>query len=347
MRLNPLLMFILVSVTSASDELHTRLAAVCAKHRIPAMAGAIVTSQGLAQVAAVGQRKTGNSQQVTVGDKWHLGSNTKAMTSVLIARLVEEGNLTWQTPIAAVFADAHPEMRGVTLLQLLSHQASLPRDSELNDGSRKQVALEAVTMPPGRQERYSNLGYIVAGAIAEAMTGDSWEDAMRERVFAPLGMDSAGFGGTGTLGELDQPWPHRADGSPAPENGPEIDNPAYSGPAGRVHCTIRDWARFIQDQLKGARGKPALLRAQSYLTLHRASFGGEFALGWVVANREWGGGTVLMHAGDNTLNHALVWMAPKRDFAVLVCANQGGEQAAAACDAAAGALINLHLADSK
>jgi hypothetical protein len=48
---------------------------------------------------------------------------------------------------------------------------------------------------------------------------------------------------------------------------------------------------------------------------------------------------VLTHAGSNTMNYAVVWMAPKRDFAALVCTNQGGDAAAKACDEAAGALI--------
>jgi hypothetical protein len=60
-----------------------------------------------------------------------------------------------------------------------------------------------------------------------------------------------------------------------------------------------------------------------------------------VVKRDWGGGTVLNHAGDNTMNHANVWIAPQRDFAVLVCINQGGEAASKASDEAAAALIRL------
>jgi CubicO group peptidase (beta-lactamase class C family) len=74
----------------------------------------------------------------------------------------------------------------------------------------------------------------------------------------------------------------------------------------------------------------------------RAPFGGQYALGWGTTRRDWGGGTVLTHTGSNTMNTAVVWMAPRRDFAVLVATNQAGDGADEAVDAAASALITAH-----
>jgi CubicO group peptidase (beta-lactamase class C family) len=195
---------------------------------------------------------------------------------------------------------------------------------------------------PGTHYEYSNLGYSVVGAITERITGKSWERAMQDEVFGPLGMTSVGFGGTGTPGQLDQPWGHAADGQPVAGNGPAMDNPPVLSPAGRVHCTIQDWAKFIADQLRGARGEPALLKAESYKKLQTPPFGGDYALGWIVVERTWGGGTVLNHGGDNTMNFANVWVAPRRDFAVLACVNQSGDTAFQATDEAVGELIKLH-----
>ena len=198
---------------------------------------------------------------------------------------------------------------------------------------------------PGTHYEYSNLGYSIVGAITERVTGKSWEQAMQDEVFGPLGMTSVGFGGTGTPGQVDQPWGHHQDGQPVPGNGPAMDNPPVLSPAGRVHCTIQDWARFIADQLRGARGGSALLQPAGYQKLHTPPFGGEYALGWLVVDREWGGGTVLNHGGDNTMNFANVWIAPHRDFAVLVCVNQSGDKAFQATDEAVGALITLHVSN--
>jgi CubicO group peptidase (beta-lactamase class C family) len=326
------------------------------KFNVPAIAAAVVTGDGLKFAGAVGVRKRGTEIPVGLDDLWHLGSDTKAMTSALIGRLVERGQLKWDSTLAEVFPDVSPQMnpdfRKVTLLQLLSHRAGLPANLNLADyvgNDVQSLRLRAVReelakspqSPPGTKFAYSNLGYIIAGAIVEKVTGKSWESAITDEILNPLEMKSAGFGGTGTPGQIDQPWPHTADGDPTSTNGPALDNPPVMGPAGRVHCSIQDWARFIQDQLRGARGESALLEPESYRTLQTASFGGDYALGWIVAQRGWAGGKALNHAGDNTMNFANVWIAPQRNFAILVCVNQSGDTAFKATDEAVGALIDL------
>ncbi len=73
--------------------------------------------------------------------------------------------------------------------------------------------------------------------------------------------------------------------------------------------------------------------------MHTAPFGGDYFCGWLVVDRPWGGGTVYTHAGSNTMNYAVVWVAPKRDFAFLAVTNQGGKEAVSGTDDAAAALI--------
>ena len=324
------------------------------KFNIPAMSMAVVTSEGLKYTGAVGVLKRGTETPVGPSLLWHLGSDGKIMTSTLIALLVERGQLHWETTVAEVFPEfaqqMHPEFRQVTLLHLLSHHAGLPPNLPLQDYSGdnvQELRLRAVNnelakkpeSKPGTKFNYSNLGYIIAAAVVEKTTGQSWETCITEEVFKPLQMTTAGFGGTGTPGKIDQPWPHTTDGAPTPMNGSSMDNLPVMGPAGRIHCTIQDWARFVQDQLRGAQGKPGLLKAESYKKLQTQPFNGDYALGWLVAQREWGGGKVLNHGGDNTMNRANVWVAPKKDFAILVCANQSGDAAGQATDEAVSAMI--------
>jgi CubicO group peptidase (beta-lactamase class C family) len=326
------------------------------KYNLPAMTAVVVTSDGIKYVGAAGVLKRGTDVPVTLDNLWHLGSDGKIMTSTLIARLVERGQLRWDTTLAEVFPDLAPQMnpdfQKVTLLQLLSHHAGLPANLDLREYSgddAPQLRLRAVReelakkpkSKPGSKFLYSNLGYIIAAAVVEKTTGKPWEKAITEEIFQPLKMTSAGFGGMGTPGKIDQPWPHTEDGQPTEENGPAMDNPPVMGSAGRIHCTIQDWARFVQDQLRGARGESALLRPESYQTLQTQPFGGDYALGWLVASRSWGGGKVLNHGGDNTMNFANVWVAPKKDFAILVCVNQSGNKAFLASDDVIGGIINL------
>lgn len=329
------------------------------KHGLPALGGAVLTGKGLVALGVVGVRKSGTEIRATTADLWHLGSDTKAMTAAMIGALVERGRLSWETTVADVFPDVAPaipeSVRGVTVRHLLSHRSGLPanifwglvpKTGTTRERRLAVVRLLASAKPvaePGARFLYSNLGYVVAGAMAEKAADASWEDLMKETLFAPLGMSSAGFGGLGTPGIVDQPWPHNPDGRPEDTNGPDQDNPAVIGPAGTVHCTLEDWAKFVADELRGARGEKALLKPATYQELQTAPFGGTYALGWLVTPRDWGGGPVLTHNGSNMMNLATVWMAPLRDFAVLVVSNQGGPAAAKACDEAAGALIGLKL----
>jgi len=341
----------------AGDEAVTQaLKPIRRKFNVPAMAVIVVTSDGIKFAGAVGVRKRGTEVPVTLDDLWHLGSDGKAMTSTLIARLVERGQLRWDSTLAEIFPDLalqmNPEFQKVTVLQLLSHRAGLPANLDLARYSGTNVQalrLSAVQeylarkpeTRPGSTYAYSNLGYIIAGAIVEKVTGQPWERAITDEIFKPLQMNSASFGGTGTPGQMDQPWPHTEDGQPTAENGPAMDNPPVMGPAGRIHCSVQDWARFIQDQLRGDRGEPAMLKPESYQKLHTPPFGGDYALGWIVVQRGWGGGTVLNHGGDNTMNFANVWVSPKKNFAILVCLNQSGDTAFQASDEAVGAMIKL------
>ena len=341
-----------------ADDIRGLLEPIRIEYKLPALGGAVITSKGLLAMGAVGVRKAGTDIPVTDGDLWHLGSDTKAMTAVLIGSLVEKGLLRWETTVGEIFPELvknNPSpLAGVNLLHLLSHRLGLPHDpasgwwlvprADTIQGRRINAVIMAVkeklVAAPGEKYVYSNFGYVVAGAMAEQVMGSSWEELISAAIFNPLGMLSAGFGGVGTPGELDQPWGHGANGKAVNGNGPAIDYPPVSGPAGRVHCKLADWAKFVADQLRGARGEPALLKPETYRVLHTPPFGGDYALGWIVVEPEWGGGKVLSHAGSNVMNYAVVWIAPLKDFAVLIVTNQGGQAAATACDKASAALIN-------
>jgi CubicO group peptidase (beta-lactamase class C family) len=329
------------------------------KHHLPALGAAVVTSRGIAASGVTGVRKANTDVVATINDQWHLGSDTKAMTAVIIATLVEHGKLNWDTTLAEVFPDlsaAFPmEFRGITIKQLLSHHAGLPANldwraieksapsfPEQRLKALQKAALTKLPSQPGTKFLYSNLGYTLAGAVAERVAGQSWEDLMRAIVFNPLRMTNCGFGGLGTPGKIDQPWPHRENGKPMSENGPAVDNPEVMEPAGTVHCSIGDWAKFIADQLRGERGEGTLLKAETYKTLHIAPYGGFYAFGWGVSSQEWAGGTVLQHTGSNTMNLCSAQLMLQRDFAVPIVMNQAGDNAQKAARETMPALIRLH-----
>jgi CubicO group peptidase (beta-lactamase class C family) len=345
------------------ENLNSLLEPIRQKYDLPALAGAIVTSQGLTAVGAVGVRKYGTDTPVTVDDQFHLGSDTKAMTATMLATLVEEGKLSWSTTLEQAFPELAVEMDPaygkITLEQLLAHRAgftdeSWPQGKNLGDmyrlaGSPREQRAAYVAMvlseppvsEPGSRFLYSNRNYAVAGAMAEKIADDSWENLMQTRIFQPLGMQTCGFGAMGTPDETDQPWQHILVGTShtpiAP--GAKADNAPVIGPAGTVHCSVIDWGKFVAAHLRGERGEPGILKPETFKRLHTPSFGGDYAFGWFVADRPWAGGHALNHTGSNTQNFAVVWMAPAKDFAVLVMTNQAGGDTFNACDATAAALI--------
>jgi len=350
--------------TSSPEDLKSLLEPIRQSHDLPALAGAIVTSKGLQAIGVVGVRKYGAGVPVTINDQFHLGSDTKAMTATLLAMYVEEGKLGWDWTLERIFPELassmNPAYRRVTVEQLLAHRAGFTDASwpqgktftdmyELQGPPREQrwayvkmILREPPVNEPGTKYLYSNRSYAVAGVIAEKMANAPWEELMHKRLFGPLKMSTCGFGAMGTPGKIDEPWQHRVAGTRHQpiEPGPRADNPPVIGPAGTVHCSMGDWAKFIQAHLRGELGESGLLKPATFKYLHTSPYG-DYGFGWLLVQRPWAGGLALNHAGSNTQNFAIVWMAPLKDFAVLVMTNQADQQGETfkACDETAAALI--------
>ena len=349
------------------EDLSTFLEPLRVKTGVPALAAAVVMGGKIKAVGAVGTRKFGTDVPVTVDDQFHLGSCTKAMTATLIAKLVEDDKLTWNTTPAQVFPELSAGMsegfRSATLRHLLNHRSGLPADSSPPGmtlmhvhglpGSPREQRLEYARLmlaatpayEIGSEYIYSNTGFAVAGAMAERVMDKPWETLMAEEIFEPLGITSAGFGPMGTLGKIVQPYQHRlVNGNTLPIGPvPVSDNPPAIGPAGTVHMNVGDWAKFVIDHVNAGRKKGGLLKRATYRKMHKAPFGGDYAYGWVVAPRPWAKGDALTHAGSNTSNFAVVWIAPKRSFAILVMTNVAGDGVSERVDEVIRALLDKFL----
>ncbi|MFO1485109.1 MAG: serine hydrolase domain-containing protein [Verrucomicrobiaceae bacterium] len=347
----------------AAVDVTTELERIRTKYKLPALGGAYVTVDGAKLTAVTGVRKAGTQIAATKDDLWHLGSNTKAMTSTLAGIAVEAGKLRWDSTLGDVFPKAKglkkSSLATATLTHLLTHWSGLPTNASWNPTplnaralmKERDAVLEAAAglknLPaPGSMHLYSNFGYVLAGHMLEEVYDQSCEDLMQVHIFKPLGMTQAGFGGTGTPGKIDQPWPHLADGAPTPQNGPSVDNPPVLGPAGTVHAILTDWARFIAEHLAGPNGKGRLLKAETYRHLHTPVLSGGYAFGWKVLDRSWGG-RVITHNGSNTMNYCVAWLSPEKGFAMIACTNQGGDIPPKALDETVGLLMQSGFAEAK
>ncbi|MCI0745697.1 MAG: beta-lactamase family protein [Verrucomicrobia subdivision 3 bacterium] len=337
------------------------LETIRAKHKLPAMAAVVVVDGKVVATNAVGVRRHGDPTKVAPGDKFHIGSVTKSMTATLAAMLVEHKEISWTTTIGESFPEwanqVHPDYRGVTLEQLLANRGGVPgkpppelwakawqaagTPAEQRLAFIKGILEREPEAKPGTKTSYSNQGYAIAGVMLEKASGRTWEELMRSMLFDPLGMTSAGFGAPASVGQVDQPWGHTkgmlSGIKPVPP-GPGADNPLAISPAGAVHCSLGDLAKYAAFHMAGERGLSKLLKAETFRKLH-APVGDDYVLGWVVLERKWAGGRALMHNGSNTMFYVVVWMAPAKNCAVIVAANIGVDEAFAGCDEAAGKLI--------
>lgn len=356
-----------ITTARAAVSLDGELEAIRAEYKLPALAAALILDNELFALGAAGERKSGSGVSVTVDDPFHMGSCTKAMTATLTGVAIERGRLDWDDTLAELFpelrGEMHPSYRGATVRHLMDHRSGLPSNSwapgttfmdmhTLPGSPREQRAAYVGLMlkqepvgAPGETYEYSNAGYGILGAIAERAMDAAWENLMRERLFEPLGMETAGFGAMGGPGPIEAPWQHIFSGGvfhPI-EPGRYADNPPVIGPGGTVHCSMADWAKFVRLHLLGEDGEDSIAASETLRRLREPESGGEYAGGWVVTSRPWASGKVYTHAGSNNQNFCVVWMAPDENFAVMAATNAGGGDTAEACDRAAWTLIEKYL----
>ena len=353
-------------------DLNPMLEKLREKHHVPGLAAIVIRSNRVLATGAVGVRIHGTDAPILLGDLWHHGSLTKSMTASIAAMLVEEGRIQWNTTMGEIFTnrvpDMHPDWRPVTLSQLLRHRSGAPDHDQLvtngvwkalwerrNAVPEKRLQwLRAVTTnapvaQPGSKFIYSNTGYVFAGMMLESVTGKPWETLIRERLFAPLSMDTAGFGAPAMRGRTNHPWGHQwVRGVPVGvPPGPNADNPPALGPAGTVHGSLFDLAKyFMWHARRGIGPGPTLLKPETFRTLHTPESGENYALGWAISHRPWARGNTLNHTGSNTQWYSNAWIAPEKQAALLVLTNVGdgtNNLAFKATDAVLTRLISDHM----
>jgi CubicO group peptidase (beta-lactamase class C family) len=326
--------------TNDFSDLHEVLEPLRAKYKLPALAAAIVTKDKLLACGVAGVRKTGSKVAAELNDKFHIGSCTKSMTALLGASLIREGKLSSNTTVGETFPgwEISDEVKKITFAQLLAHGSGIPHKpsedlweaayhlggtpAQQRERFLQRVLREPLDAHPGERFIYSNTGYALAGAMIEKAAGISWEKMIVKRIFEPLGMSTAGFGPPSTSGKIDQPWGHHwKRKKPRPVS--PTDNPAAIAPAGAVHCSIIDLARYAAFHLNAIEGRIPEIDTTLRDFLYAPIEGRDYSGGWVVVKRPWAGGKALTHGGSNTMFYTVIWLAPARDRAFIVCTNVG------------------------
>lgn len=295
------------------------------------------------EVAVSGVRQHKSVVLVESMDKWHIGSVTKSITGTVIGGLVESGVLEFESMISDLLPDIpmHASWAECSLEHLLTHTSGLPANfprkvQKIDPATttdlvlaRRDLIREILAKPPktacGSTFSYSNVGYAVIGHIAETRTKCCYENLVRERLFEPWGLDSAGFGAPAGHDPDDQPMGHYSAlwyRKPVNPFKGRADNGPIISAAGRAHMNLKDFVSYGREHLDGELGKGRFLNTHTWQRLHKPSMN-DYAYGWVNAERDWAGGPVIWHNGSNMMWYALLILIPEKHAVLAFVTNNG------------------------
>jgi CubicO group peptidase (beta-lactamase class C family) len=308
-----------------------------------ARASVLVDAAGVHPEAS-GSGRLDGSMPVSEDSCFHIGSNTKAMTATLLAMLVEDELLDWDTTVAEVWpaesVAMHADNRSITLHELLTHRAGiqpftagtewqgLPELTGDNVQQRRDFSLLLLGNAPASARGefvYSNAGYGIASAMAEELTGESWEGLMTTHLFEPLEM-RVHVGWPLDLG-AEQPMGYLAEDSGLRPFGDAQGYrlaPAIAS-AGDLCMPIADYGKFLQLHLQGLAAGSPLLSQAGFAKLHEPL--GNYACGWIIVERN--GDEVSTHDGSAGSFYMRGAINRTKQYAVAAVVNSGGDKATA------------------
>ncbi|HEX6445788.1 MAG TPA: serine hydrolase domain-containing protein [Streptosporangiales bacterium] len=325
-----------------------RLTELALAHRVPGASLAVLrpdggTGDGDVVEAVHGVLSHATGVEVTPDSVFQIGSISKVWTTTLLMQLADEGKLTVDRPVAELVPDlrlATPELTAaVTVRHLLTHTSGIDGDVFTDTGRGDDCVAAyvarlsgvAVNHPLGATLSYCNSGFVLAGRVVEVLTGQTWDEALGERLIRPLGLAEtctlpeeavlrrAAVGHIGRAGEQ-------------PEPTPVWGLPRSAGPAGLIVASARDVLAFARMHLRdgcapdGTRllstGAVAAMREPQAEIPGAAAYPHAWGLGWALG--EWDGEPVIGHDGNTVGQSACLRVLPEHGVAVALLMN-GGE----------------------
>lgn len=323
------------------EKLEDLLTKVRLDYKMPAMAAAVITSTEIKDIAVSGVRQIYQKDKVQLEDRFHLGSNTKAITAHWAAAMVESKQISWDTKMLEIFPhwedDALKTYHNITLSDLLCHRAKIQPFMSAYDlvkipsfpgdaiDKRRAFAKWLVKQNPaklGNKEgyEYSNAGYSIATAMLEKVSGIAWEDAIVNEVLLPMG--ASPVIGWPTDANREQPFGHHSV-NPMDSNLRAVTKtnmyelPELLDPAGDISLSIVDYSKFVQAHLQGIRGQDNHLKASTYEYVHYGR--PKYAMGWIQLEKD--GVHISTHDGSAGTFYSSTILYKEKDLAIVVFVN--------------------------
>jgi CubicO group peptidase (beta-lactamase class C family) len=317
---------------------------------VPGLAIAIVKDDKVIFAKGYGVRKLGDPAPVNERTLFAIGSAGKAFTAAALALLVDEGKIKWDDPVTKRlkgFELYDPYItREITIRDLLSHRTGFDRGELLWYGSNldrdeilRRIRYQKPTYSFRSTFTYNNIMLMAAGQIIPAVTGKSWDDFVKERIFTPLGMTASNTSVTAFKGLDNVATPHARLGDIVQAiQWRNVDNIA---PAGSINSNALDLAQWIRLQLgEGVYGNKKLISPDAVKETHKpqmiipynpqtpgttldAHFT-SYGFGWFL--HDYHGRKIVQHGGAIDGMSALVAMMPEEKIGVAVLSNLQGNQ---------------------
>jgi CubicO group peptidase (beta-lactamase class C family) len=312
----------------------------------PGLAVGIVHGDSLVFARGYGVRALGGPEPVDAHTRFAIASNTKAFTAAVLGTLVEEGVLSWDDHVIDYLPDFQMWdswiTREIRVRDLLTHRSGLATfgGDQLwigNTNGREEIASRIRYMEPVGPFRasfhYQNLMFLVAGLVAEAATGQSWDDLVRERLFEPLGMTESSTS-VHDLEDIENvAAPHEfVGGELMVVDYDDVDGVA---PAAGVNSNVVDMARWMRANLRNgeldgrrafsavtAREMQSIQYPIAVSTWAAENLGRRFngyGLGWFISDYK--GRKVVSHSGGLTGMISLQTLLPEEGLGVIVLTN--------------------------
>ncbi len=311
---------------------------------IPGLAVAVVANDQLVFAKGYGKRDVENDLAATPETLFAIGSTSKAFTAFILGTLVDEGRLDWDTPVIEYLPDFRMfdeyATQHLKVRDLLIHSSGLPRH-DLSwygaDATREELYQRLAYLEPtrdlGEEFQYQNLMFMTAGYLAERITGSSWEELVRTRVFDPLEMSRTNFSVETSKNDADHAEPYNVDKREATHI--PFRNIDAVGPAGSINSSVGEMSQWLRLQLGGGELDGERLIEQATLrqmhTPHMAisaypssqrvlTLG--YGMGWSIESHR--GHFLVQHGGG--IDGFISWVAllPLEDFGVVVYTNGAG-----------------------
>jgi CubicO group peptidase (beta-lactamase class C family) len=349
-----LLLCLVCRVAAAVDfaPLEETARAELKRNRVPGCAVAVVQDGRIALAGGFGTTCIEEGRPVTADTLFRIGSTTKMFTAATVVGLAEEGKLDLSKPVGDYVKDLHPALARVTIHQLLTHTAGF-NDPNAHYGPHDDTALgvglrardqRLVFVEPGVIYSYANVGFWLAGLLAEEMAGKPYADVVKERVLKPLGMVRSTFRPTEAM-----TWPfavgHDPEGLAPPKVVRPLGDNAAVWPAGQLFTTANEFARWCMAFMDGGKleGSQALSPyvITQLSTPHVPIPGSDSHYGYGLSIRKHDGLTWLSHSGSRLGYGSQMRMCPEKKFAVVILCNKTAANLPRVADKAAELVLGV------